>query len=137
MPRSNTVPERVTRRFRAKSPEDAKLAQQIALWRSNWVAQLVAANDSRAKLDLAAEWIKLQHAADRSELEKFFELHSPEQLDRLGQEFSRPVVQLAGKERKVAALLNSARAGRILPLPKSLAERETKSPRAKETKGVK
>jgi hypothetical protein len=117
-PSNAQVPERIARRLRAKPPRP-KIAEQIAAWQEPWVRKCLAISEGRT-IDLVIEWLRLQTAGDRSDLLAFFELHDSEQLDRLGKELMRPVDSFPRRETKIAVLMNSAQAGRLLPLPKSI-----------------
>jgi hypothetical protein len=71
-------------------------------------------------IDLAAEWITLQHAAELDQLEDFLSLHTSEQLDELGAELKRPVDHKPKKADKIHLLKLAGQSGKLLPLPKSI-----------------
>jgi ParB/RepB/Spo0J family partition protein len=71
-------------------------------------------------IDLAGEWITLQHAAELDQLEDFLGLHTSEQLDELGAELKRPVDHKPKKADKIILLKVAGQSGRLLPLPKSI-----------------
>jgi ParB/RepB/Spo0J family partition protein len=85
---------------------------------------------SDLSIDLADAWRKLQHASDQTELETLFELYSTDQLDELAKELGVSLANAGKKSAKVKVFVGSAKAGRLLKMPKSIKPLPTAEPAA-------